>query len=145
MAVYESYVWLAMLYRSEAWCLKECEMGILQRSERSMVRAMCGMQLKVRKRSMDLVFMLGLKETMIQLDMGSSVHWYGHMLRKENCHVLRRALDFEVEGQRKQLRPMRIWKKQVEEESMKVGQRRKDSLCCSKWSYCVNKIAAMLR
>ena len=33
-----------------------------QRAERSMVRSMCGAQLKDRKRSMDLVFMLGLKE-----------------------------------------------------------------------------------
>ena len=29
-AVYESYVRPAMLYGSEAWCLKEGEMGILQ-------------------------------------------------------------------------------------------------------------------
>ena len=29
LAVYESYVRPAMLYGSEAWCLKESEMGIL--------------------------------------------------------------------------------------------------------------------
>ena len=28
-AVYESYVRVAMLYESEAWCLKERETGIL--------------------------------------------------------------------------------------------------------------------
>ena len=33
------------------------------------------------------------------------------MLRREDGHVLRRALDFEVEGQRKTGRPMRAWKK----------------------------------
>ena len=59
-AVYWSYVRPTMLYGSEAWCLKESEMGILQRAERSMVRSMCGVQLKDRKRSMDLVFTLGL-------------------------------------------------------------------------------------
>ena len=47
-----------MLLGSEAWCLKENEMGILRRTERSMVRAMCGVQFKDRKRSMDLIFML---------------------------------------------------------------------------------------
>ena len=31
-AVYESYVRPSMLYGSEAWCLKESEMGILQRT-----------------------------------------------------------------------------------------------------------------
>ena len=45
-ALHESYECPAMLCGSEAWCLKECEMGILQRTERSIVRAMCGVQLE---------------------------------------------------------------------------------------------------
>ena len=49
-AVYMNYVGLAILYGSEAWCLKESEMGLLQRIEISMVRAMCGVQLKDRNR-----------------------------------------------------------------------------------------------
>ena len=43
------------------------------------------------------------------------------MLRRENGPVIRRALDFEVEGQRKKGRLKRMWRKQVEEESVKVG------------------------
>ena len=31
--------------------------------------------------------------------MASSVRWHGHVLRREDCHVLRRALDFDFEGQ----------------------------------------------
>ena len=89
---------------------------------------MCGVQLKDRKRSMDLMSMLCLKETIDQLAMANSVHWYGHALKREDSHVMRRALDIEVEGQRKKGRPRRTWKKQVEEESMKVGLRRKDAL-----------------
>ena len=58
------------------------------------------------------------------------VHWYGHVLRREDGHVLRRALDFEDEGQMKKGRPKRTWKRQVEEESIKVGLRRNDVLCC---------------
>ena len=53
--------------------------------------------------------------------MANSVCWYDH--------VLRRALSFEVEGQRKKGRLNRTWGKQVEEESMKVGLSRKDALC----------------
>ena len=47
--------------------------------------------------------------------------------------ILRRALDFEIEGQWKKGRLKRTWKKQVEEESVKVGLRREDALCRSKW------------
>ena len=60
--------------------------------------------------------MLGLNETIDQLAMANSVRWYGHVLRREDCHVLRMALDFEVEDQRKTGRFRRTGEKQVEEE-----------------------------
>ena len=50
-AVYGSYVKPVILYGNEAWCLKESEMGILRRTEGSMVIAVCGVQLKDSKRS----------------------------------------------------------------------------------------------
>ena len=106
-AVNKSYVKPAILYGSEAWCLKESKMGILRRTERSMARAMCGVQLRDRKRSMDLMFMQGLKETIDHLTMASSVRWYGHVLRREGGHISRRAFDFEIEGQMKKGRPKR--------------------------------------
>ena len=71
--------------------------------------------------------------------------------------MLRWALDFEVEGQKKKGRSKMTWKKQVEEESVKVGLRREDALCrlnwinadtplcLSKWSVGVNQIFAGLR
>ena len=110
-----------------------------------MVRAMCGVQPKDRKRSTDLMFMLGLNEALDQLAMVNSVHWYGHVLRREDGLILGRALDFEVEGQSKKGMPKRTWKRQVEEESVKVGLRRKDALCRSMWSVDVDNIAAGLR
>ena len=63
-------------------------MGILRRTERFTVRAMCGVQLKDRKRSMDLMFMQGSKETIDQLAMASCVCWHDHSLRREDGHVL---------------------------------------------------------
>ena len=86
--------------------------------------------------------MVGLNVTIDQLAMSSSVCWYGHVLRREDGLVLRRALNFEVEGQRKKGMPKRPWKRQVEEESVKVGLRMEDALCQSKLSVGVNKIAA---
>ena len=43
------------------------------------MRAMCGEKHKDRKRSTDLMFMLGLNETIDQLAMANSVRWYGHV------------------------------------------------------------------
>ena len=122
-AVYKSYVRPVMLYWCEVWCLKESEIWILRRAERSMVSAMCGVQLKDRERSTDL------KEAIDLLSLVNSVRWYGHVLKREDGHVFRKALVFEVEGQMKKGRPRRMWRKQVNEESMKVGLWRIDTLC----------------
>ena len=71
VSVYKSYVGPAMLYGSKALCLKQIE--IFQRTERSMVRAVCGILLKDRKRCTDFMFMLGLNETIDRLAMRNSV------------------------------------------------------------------------
>ena len=47
--IYRSCVRSAMLYGSETWCLRENEMAILRRTERAMVRAMCGAKLMEKK------------------------------------------------------------------------------------------------
>ena len=77
--------------------------------------------------------------------MVNSVRWYGNVLRREDGHALRKALDFEFQDQTKKGRPKRSWKKQVEEESVKIGLRKEDTFCRSKWSVGVIQIAAWLR
>ena len=57
--IYQSCVRLAMLYGSE--CLRENEMEIL-RTKRAMVRAMYGAKRMEKKRTGDLMEMLGLKK-----------------------------------------------------------------------------------
>ena len=89
--------------------------------------------------------MLIFNSTIDQLAMAYSVRWYVHVLRREDGHILRRALDIEVDGQRKKGRPKRTWKRQVVEESVKIGLRRENVLCQSEWSVGVDKIADGLR
>ena len=53
-----------------------------------MVRAICGVQLKGRRRCDGIMMMLGLKD---QVAMTSSVHWYGHVFRRREDPVMRMA------------------------------------------------------
>ena len=126
---------------SQQYCM-EVKHGAWKKGQISMVGVICGEYLKGGKRYTDLMFMLGLNEKIDQLAIANSVCRYDHVLRREDGHVLRRAFHFEVEDQRKKWRPKRTWKKQVEEESVKVGLRMEDVLCRSKWSVDVNRIAA---
>ena len=81
-------------------------MGIFPKAEASIGESNVWSTAQRQKRPKDLTLM-GLNEAMDQLAMASSVHWCGHVLRREDGHVLRMAVDFEVEGQRKRWRPKR--------------------------------------
>ena len=65
-------------------------------------RDTCGAKLVEKKRTEDLMEMLGLKETVVQMAKTNGVRWYGHVLRRTDGHILRKALEFEVKGKRKQ-------------------------------------------
>ena len=135
--VYRSRVRVVMLYGSETWCLRENEIAILRRTERAMVRAMvrakCGAKLMEKKRTEDLMEMLGLKETVVQMAKANGVRWYSHVLRRDDGHVLRKVLEFEVKGGRKRGRPKKTWKTQVEKESKSIGLEKKDAMNQARW------------
>ena len=76
---------------------------------------LCGEQLKDRIITMDLMLKSDVDVTIDQLAMTNNVCWYVYALRREDGHVLRRALDDDVEGQIKE-RLKRTWTKQIEEE-----------------------------
>ena len=69
-----------------------------------------------QKRTEDLIEMLGVKETVFQMAMTNGVRCYGHVLRRDDGHVLRKALEFEVKGKRKREQPKKTWKTQVEKD-----------------------------
>ena len=139
--VYRSRVRVVMLYGSETWCLRENEIAILRRTERAMVRAKCGAKLMEKKRTEDLMEMLGLKETVVQMAKANGVRWYSHVLRRNDGHVLRKVLEFEVKGGRKRGRPKKTWKTQVEKESKSIGLENKDAMNQARWRVGVRKIA----
>ena len=66
---------------------------------------------------------------MVQMAKANGVRWYGHVLRRDDGHILRKALEFEVKGKRKQgHEPNKMWKMQVEKESNSVGLEEEDAL-----------------
>ena len=45
---------------------------------------MCGTKLMEKERTEDLMEMLGLKETVVQMAKGNGLRWYRHVLRKDD-------------------------------------------------------------
>ena len=110
-------------------------MVILSRTKRAMVRAMCGAKLMEKKRTEDVMEMLGLKETVVQMVKANGVRWYGHVLRRDDGHVLRKVLEFQVKGKRKGGRPKKTWK------STSVSLEKEDALNQARWRVGVGEIA----
>ena len=63
------------------------------------------------------------------------------MLKRDDDSVLRVALDLEMSKKRKRGRPKKTWKRQVKEETEKIGLKKEDALRRDKWRDGVQAIA----
>ena len=113
--IYQSCKISAMLYESKTWCPRRNEMAILRRTEKAMMKAMYGVKIIEKRRSQELMRLLGLKDTLNGLARASEVRWYGHVMIRNNGDVLSKALDFEMAERKGCGRPNMTWKRQVEE------------------------------
>ena len=132
-----------VLYESEAWCLKKMKKQF-KGEHRGILRAMCGQKVVGRKRTEEQMDRLGLKETIDQFATANGVRWYGHVPRRDDDSVLRVALDLEVNGNRKRERPKTALKKQVKEETERIGLKKEVALNRAKWKDGVQVIAGHL-
>ena len=89
--VYRACVRLVMVYGGETWNLKNVEGNILKRTERAMIRRMCGVKLKDRKNTLELMEWLGLMELVLMVARRSGLRWMGHVLRREDKDRIKMA------------------------------------------------------
>ena len=120
-------------------------MIILRRTERAMVRSMCAVKLVDRKNTEELMKMLGLKETLDKMAKANGVRWYGHVVRRDDESILKKAMIFQVNGPRKRGRPKQTWKKQVEENIKEIGLRVEEATDRARWREGVRAIAEGMR
>ena len=120
-------------------------MAILLRTERAMVRSMCGIKLVDTKNKEDLMKMLGLKETLDRMANANGVRWYGHVIKENDDDILKKAMMLEVNGQRKNGRPKMTWRRQVEESVKKVGLKIEVAGDRTRWKEGVRAVAEGMR
>ena len=79
--IYKACVQSSLTYRTETWVMKKANLHSLERTERMMVRWICGVSLKDRKRSADLYSLLGVQSVDKVVRRGR-LRWFGHVERK---------------------------------------------------------------
>jgi len=98
---------------------KENELA-LQRAEMRMVSLMCGVKLQDRVPSKGLRERLGLHDIISVLQQ-NRLQWYGHVLQKEDNYLVKKCMEYEVEGAKPRGRPKKTWREIVEKDCRPVN------------------------
>ena len=99
---YDLYV---LIHESETWPMKVGDMQRMTRTERSMIRRMCGASLKDRRWNADLLKLMGISGVEEVMD-SSALRWLGHVERKEDLDWVSLCRGIEMEGEVRRGRKM---------------------------------------
>ena len=123
---YSMYVQCVMMYGSETWAMRVEDMQRLERTEKMMIRWMCGVTLKDRKESEELRQRLGIISVCDKVRQGR-LRWFGHVERKGKDDWVSACRDMIVEGERGRGRGRKTWKECVMDDMRKMGLRKEDA------------------
>ena len=100
--------------------MKADDLRSLERTERMMVRWMCGVSLKDRKRSEDLCNLLGINCVADVVRRGR-LRWFGHLERKSVDDWVSACRGLVVEGTRGRGRSRKTWEQCVRDDMKLLG------------------------
>ena len=106
--VYRTCVQRVMVYGSETWPMKVEDVQRLERTERMMVRWMCGVRLNNRISSEELNGRLGIVKIMEIVRQGR-LRWFGHLERKGNDDWVSACRNYVVPGPKSKGRSRKTW------------------------------------
>ena len=112
-----------MVYGSETWAVRVEDMYRLERAERMMVRWMCGVTIKARKPSEELLERLGI-ESVVEVVRRSRLRWFGHVERLSADNWVSVCRGIEVAGSRGRGRGRKTWNECVVEDMRRLRLKR---------------------
>jgi hypothetical protein len=110
--IYNACVRSAMIYGSETWPMKVEDMQRLERTERMMVRHMCGVTLKNRNSSVELNQRLRI-DKVSDVIRRNRLRWFGHVERKDDNDWVKACQRMVVTGERGRGRGKKTWRECV--------------------------------
>jgi hypothetical protein len=138
--IYATYVRSVMIYGSETWPVKENDVGRLVRTERAMVRRMCGVRLSQRISSEVLHKRVGVEKVEDVVRRGR-LRWFGHVERMDKeKNWVSKCRDFEVECQRGRGRGKKSWMECVNEDLKDLKLDPKVAGDRLQWRNCINGV-----
>ncbi|XP_065664790.1 uncharacterized protein LOC136086422 [Hydra vulgaris] len=99
------------MYGSETWAMK-VDVQRLEWTEKMMIRWMCGVTLKDKKRSHDLRLSLGIV-SVSDIVCHGRLRWFGHVERKDADDWVSTCKELEFLGGKGRGRSRKVWRKCV--------------------------------
>ena len=142
--VYDCCVRRCKLYASETWPVTQRNLDRLVKTERKMIRYMCGVSWKDKISSEELLREVGLEA--IDVIIGRNrLRWYGHVVRKDEEDWVKRCMNLEVMGKRERGRPKKTWRDNVERDMKKLGLTENDARDRPSWRRGIGAKADIIR
>ena len=139
--VYEACIRSVLLYGSETWPVTKRLEDLLLRSDRRMIRLMCGVTLRMRVPSEDLLLNAGLVDIR-QVIKRNRLRMYGHVARRDEDEPLGKIINLEAPGRRPPGRPKKSWNKNVDEDLTEIGATREEALDRDTWRAITSRLTS---
>jgi hypothetical protein len=130
--LYSACVQSVLVYGSETWALKVGDVQRMMSTERMMVRWMCGVSLKDRRSSLELLDCMGIV-CICERMRRCRLSWFGHVERKSGDDWVSKCRDLVVEGARGVGRGKKKWFECVANDMRDLGLKRGDAMDRAVW------------
>ena len=135
--VYRTVVRPAMLYGAETWATTKRQESRIEVNEMRMLRWMCGVTRKYNIRNEHIRGTTKVVQASRKI-MERRLKWYGHVMRMEEDHVVRRVMTKAIPGKRKRGRPKTRWTDVCKRDMQTVGLREGDEGDRAYWKETIN-------
>jgi len=135
--IYRACVQSVLVYGSETWPMQVEDARRLERTERAMVRRMCGVTLSDRVMSEELIKRLGI-ECVTEVVSRGRLRWFGHLERMDGEEWVTSCRKIEVEGKVGRGRGRKTWRECVNEDMRKRSMKPEMAQDRAQWRECIH-------
>ena len=135
--VYRTVVRPAMLYGAETWATTKRQESRIEVNEMRMLRWMRGVTRKDKIRNEHIRGTTKVAQASRKIT-ERRLKWYGHVMRMEEDHVVKRVMTKAIPGKRKRGRPKTRWKDVCKRDMQTVGLREGDEGDRAYWKEMIN-------
>ena len=139
--MYDACIRSAMLYGAVTWALTQREESLLQACDRRMLRCLCGITLRDRISSDEVLRRCGLESILLRIRK-MRMAWFGHVYRRDGDDPVCKVREVEAPGRRPRGRPKKTWSDCVRGDLLDAGVPEAAAEDRARWNTIISRLTA---